>query len=75
MCPFPQNRDMSGLCDQLLCLLNGGVPWMVYPKREVPKYPCGQRLGRGYETCEAMTGDTELPNASTLMHVFSAILT
>ena len=29
----------------------------------------------GYETCEVMTGDTELPNVSTLMHVFSAILT
>ena len=36
-------------------------------------YPCGEGLGRGYETCEAMNGDIVLPNVSTLMHVFSAI--
>ena len=41
-------------------------------KGEVPLYPCGEGLGRGYETCEAMTDDIVLPNVSTLMHVFSA---
>ena len=39
-------------------------------------YPCGEGLnGRGYQNCEAMTGYIVLSNVSTLMHVFSAILT
>ena len=43
------------------------------PRGEVPLYPCGEGLGRGYETCEAMTSDIVFPNVSTLLHVFSAI--
>ena len=45
------------------------------PKGEVPLDPCGEGLGRGYETCKAMNGVIVLPNLLTLMHVFSAILT
>ena len=32
-------------------------------------------LSKGYQNCDVVTGDTVLPNVSTLMHVFSAILT
>ena len=74
-CPFTQNRDVSLLCDQILCLLNGGVPWIGVSQRRSSLYPCGEGLGRGYETCEAMTSDIVLPNVSTFLHVFSATLT
>ena len=53
------------------------LEWTSPLDRGVPKekHPSGEGLGRGYETCEAMTGDIVLPNVSTLMHVFSATLT
>ena len=33
----------------------------VCPKGEVPLYPCGEWLGKGYETFEVITGDIVLP--------------
>ena len=49
-------------CDQLSCLLNGRVPWIGVFQRRSSTVSCGEGLGRGYETCEAMTGDIVLPN-------------
>ena len=61
--------------DQLSCLLNGRVPWIGVSQRRRSTVSYWERLGKGYETCEAMNGDIVLPNVSTLMHVFSEILT
>ena len=74
MYPFAQIRTFLD-CDQLSCLLNGRVPWIGVTQRRSSTVSCGEGLGRGYETCEVMTYVIVLPNVSTLMYVFSEILT
>ena len=73
---------MSLSPEQGMCLdyvTNFGLEWRSPLDRGVPKekFHCilVGGLSKGYQNCDVVTGDTVLPNVSTLMHVFSAILT